>query len=127
MNPKIQVSVALIFMLSLHSNATSADYDSRILVSVNHQPPPNSRLFRAAADCVRKIQRHWPTSARLVLAQRATVQEYDGDKILIVRGWVWHEGNRETVTHECMAIPERQTALNVRFEDSELIASRSGR
>lgn len=126
MNLRHLFMMAALLVIGLPTTTIYADYDGRVGVSVNHQPAPNSRLYSAARSCVTEIERHWPRQAKLVLSKRARVQEYDGDKILIVPGWVWHNGKRVSVTHECLAIPEKHVALNVSFDGTTLVASRSG-
>ncbi len=96
----------------------------RTQLSTNHLSKPNSPKYQAVGQCVRAIQKHWDSNAKLVLDKRATLRETDGQQLLLVDGWVWQQGQRVQKTHQCATQnTSKQVALTIVDAAPDLLAS----
>ncbi len=90
-----------------------------VLVNDSHMPRALSNKNQLVEDCVQAIHNHWNSDAGLVLKHRARYgQTADGVRVVTVDGFVWQDGKRASVSHQCS---DRQgpnrLALNVQFEN----------
>ena len=83
--------------------------------------PKNSTIAR----CIKAVKDYHAREARLHLKHRARYFEQDGEQVLNLEGWVWKDGSRVKVSHQCVQLLDAsRLALNVAFEDETQIAER---
>ena len=101
--------------------------DPGFTVSSSHKGVPMSQRLEAAASCVREIEEMWRESAgdpKLMLKNRARVRTENDQRIFTIDGWVWAQGERILVSHECrVADGSHQVALAHSFPDHTQLAS----
>ena len=90
-------------------------------LSSSHKPA--SAKNETVAACVDAIQAYHSKEARLFLNNKATYREVNGNRYLSVQGWVWKNGDRVKVSHECTNTSMDDLALNVVFTDEVQVAS----
>ena len=87
------------------------------------KPLNNSPKNVAIAQCVDAIQNYHDSSAKLFLNNKASYREVNGTRVLSVNGWVWRDGERVRVSHQCSATQVGENiALNVVYEGDTQIA-----
>ena len=105
--------------------ATSAFAQEPILVTSGHQPKVESQRNLAVRDCVETIQRYQHKDAKLMLLNKGYVRVENGWRSFSVDGWVWRNGDRVKVSHECVAHNGTdRLALNVSFAGDQPVATR---
>ncbi len=93
-------------------------------ISVSSSHKPSSPKNETIAACVDAIQSYHPTAARLFLNNKANYREVDGRRFLSVQGWVWKNGDRVRVSHECTNTTMNDLAINVVFADEVQVAAK---
>ena len=90
-----------------------------VLVNDSHMPRILSNKNQLVEDCVQAIHKHWSSDAGLVLKQRARFgTTADGVRVVTVDGFVWQDGERAGVSHQCSdRLGPNRLALNVQFEN----------
>ena len=103
--------------LSIAANAAFAD------ITVASETREGSPKHVAIAQCVDAIQHYHDSSAKLFLNNKASYREVNDSRVLSVNGWVWRDGERVKVSHQCTATEvDEQIALNVVYEGDTQIA-----
>jgi len=90
-------------------------------IQIADQNPGASLKDASIAACVSAIQEYHTEDAKLFLSNKAMYREENGERILSVNGWVWKNGERVRVSHQC-ASGSKQLALNVQFDNQVQIA-----
>ena len=116
----LSTAIALGAALSLSAVAGSALADTTVASASSGYSPKSASI----AQCVEAIQQHHDTDARLFLNNKANYREVEGARILSVQGWVWRNGERVGVTHQCTTQAKTQLALNVVYAEETQIARR---
>ena len=93
-------------------------------VVLSYEAKPASPKNVAIAACVEAIQGYHSRDAKLFLNNKASYRNVDGRRSLSVTGWVWRNGERVRVSHECSNVDMGEVALSVVFAGEEQMATR---
>lgn len=116
------MKIRVLSLIAASVLATNALAD--VQVTSNHKPTIASAKNETVSSCVEAIQSYHAKSARLFLNNKANYREVDGRRFLRVQGWVWKNGERVRVSHECTNTSIDDLALNVVFADEVQVAKR---
>ena len=84
----------------------------------------NTVQGRSIGECIGAIQDHHPKAARLFLDHRARADVVNGEKVYSISGWVWRDGERVRVSHQCRQYGADSLALNVIYADGVELAKK---
>ncbi|MEM7000075.1 MAG: hypothetical protein AAF529_04770 [Pseudomonadota bacterium] len=93
-------------------------------VEVSNSSRSHSPKNAAVAGCVDAVKGYHARDARLFLNNKAGYREVDGTRFITVKGWVWRNGERVKVTHECSNFANGGLAMHVQFDDETQVATR---
>ncbi len=114
-------STAIISATLLVLAATTSHADPTVSYRVADASPQNTVVAR----CVDAVKRYHDRGARLHLKHRARYFEQHGERVLNLDGWVWKDGSRVKVSHQCVQpVGGTRLALNVAFDSDTRVAER---
>ncbi len=119
MQTRIAAAV-LALMLMLPAFAASGAEPRGTLLSSSPAPRPASEKYRAVADCARSVQTYWPRTAGLVLENKARIRSASDGRVISMSGWVWRDGTRRKVDHECVVL-DGSDRLALRILDGDML------
>ena len=78
-----------------------------------------SAKTKGMSKCMSAARSYHDRDARLFLNNKGTVQTVEGKKVYRVKGWVYRDGERIGVTHECSPAARNKVAMRVRYDVDE--------
>ena len=107
--------------LTLAAIATQAD----VMVNTGHMASNISPRNSAVADCVDTVRKYHTREARLFLSNKGSVRAMEDGFAVSVRGWVWRDGERTRVMHECVIRRDSdKIALNINYDSETQLAGK---
>ena len=75
------------------------------------------------AQCVSAVRKYHDSSAKLMLSHRGSVRQLESDKVYTVNGYVWKDGDRVAVSHQCRPVSARRVALQIEYAGEQQLAA----
>ena len=104
----------------------AATAQAATLVTDSHQAISKNQRFEAVGYCVRAVQEYWHENnyAKLALKKRGRTRIENEWRIVTIDGWVWHNGERVSVSHECASQGRNHSfAMNVTLDGQTALAT----